>query len=168
MLVAKRATCNVRHGMVRSRFKMMNIVKTGGNDENEKNKKFHSDYTTRLLVDKLNALIQVPSYQDIEVRDLVEVIWNKWHKNYKVEIKSNAGGGEDVMVKISWQIVDPKRNIHEEYQDVVTRLNEMKLGSRLLREIIDHETKKRFDFLMSDLIITLNVGEKGERLIEWD
>jgi hypothetical protein len=143
-----------------------NIVKTGGNDE-EEHKKYQQKYATRMLVDNLNALFQVPAYQDIEPRDLVDVIWNKWYKNYKVHIENNDKS-DDVIVKISWQTVDPNLNMNEEYLHVVTRLNRMKLGSKLLKKIIDHETQKRFDFLMQDIYITLNVGEKGERLIEWE
>jgi len=169
MLLVKRASCTAfqrSKPLSRSRLVVKNLVKTGGNDE-EEHRKYQQNYATRMLVDNLNALLQVPAYQDIEPRDLVEVIWNKWHKNYKVHIESNVKT-DDVVVKISWQIVDQNINMNNEYLDVVTRLNKMKLGSELLRKIIDHETQKRFDFLMQDIYITLNVGEKGERLIEWE
>lgn len=124
-------------GYSRKNVIIRNIVKTGGggnNGDDEIKKKYKQFMQTQ--INTLKKSFMLSSYDSVSATDFREIVMNKWGACNSISLE----------IKHDYIILTVDKMYNDEYDEIVNKLNELKIAQMITRYIIDipREEKRKF------------------------
>lgn len=111
-----------------------NIVKTGGNGDDEIKKKYNQFMQNQ--INTLKKSFMLSSYDNVSIMDFREIVMNKWGACNSISLE----------IKNDYIILTVDKMYNDNYDEIVNKLNELKIAQMIVRYVIDipREDKRKF------------------------
>lgn len=126
-----------------------NLVRTGGNGDDEMKKKYNQFMQNQ--INTLKKSFMLSSYDNISITDFREIVMNKWSAYNSISLE----------VKNDYIILTVDKMYKDEYDEIVNKLNELKIAQMIVRYIIDIPREEKRNF---PIYIKMQIPKEN---IEW-